>query len=66
VAYFNKLINERLLDPESFTQDDATARNKFFSGESFVFYGNCISTPLMDSISTMTLKFITGQEPLTG
>lgn len=26
---------------------------------------NLISTPLMDYVNTMTLKFITGQEPLS-
>ncbi|OZQ69844.1 sugar ABC transporter substrate-binding protein [Paenibacillus sp. VTT E-133280] len=40
LTYFNKLINEGLMDPESFTQEDDTARSKFFKGDSFVINGN--------------------------
>jgi len=40
VAYFNKLIKEGILDPESFTQEDDTARSKFFKGDSYVINGN--------------------------
>ncbi|WP_071130627.1 ABC transporter substrate-binding protein [Enterococcus timonensis] len=40
VEYFNKLIEEGLLDKESFTQDDQTALQKFYTGESFVISTN--------------------------
>ncbi|MGX7198549.1 ABC transporter substrate-binding protein [Enterococcus nangangensis] len=40
VTYFNKLINEGLMDPESFTQDDDTALQKFYTGKSFVISTN--------------------------
>jgi len=40
VTYFNKLITDGLLDPESFTQDDESARAKFYKGETFVINGN--------------------------
>ena len=36
LQYLNKLVNEGLLDPESFTQDDDTARQKLATGKSFV------------------------------
>ncbi|MFD1955636.1 sugar ABC transporter substrate-binding protein [Paenibacillus thailandensis] len=40
VSYFNKLIKEEILDPESFTQDDDTALAKFYKGDTFVINGN--------------------------
>lgn len=40
LAYFNKLIEEGLLDPESFTQEDEMAIKKFTTGKSFVINGN--------------------------
>ncbi|WNS44198.1 sugar ABC transporter substrate-binding protein [Paenibacillus sp. MMS20-IR301] len=40
VTYFNKLINEKIMDPESFTQEDDAAQAKFFKGDSFVINGN--------------------------
>ncbi|GIO16786.1 sugar ABC transporter substrate-binding protein [Cohnella xylanilytica] len=40
VTYFNKLIKDGILDPESFTQDDDTAQAKFFKGDTFVINGN--------------------------
>ncbi|QAY66532.1 sugar ABC transporter substrate-binding protein [Paenibacillus protaetiae] len=40
VTYFNKLISEGIMDPESFTQDDDTARAKFFKGDSYVINAN--------------------------
>ncbi|MEC0369648.1 sugar ABC transporter substrate-binding protein [Paenibacillus chibensis] len=40
VSYFNKLIKDGLLDPESFTQNDETARAKFYKGDSYVINGN--------------------------
>jgi putative aldouronate transport system substrate-binding protein len=39
LGYFNKLINEGIMDPESFTQDDEIARSKFFKGETYVISG---------------------------
>ncbi|WP_040953001.1 sugar ABC transporter substrate-binding protein [Gorillibacterium massiliense] len=40
VSYFNKLVKEGILDPESFTQDDAHAQAKFFKGDSYVINTN--------------------------
>lgn len=40
LTYFNKLISEGLMDPESFTQSSETALNKFYKGESFVISAN--------------------------
>lgn len=40
VSYFNKMINEGLLDPESFSQEDDAAKAKFFTGETYVLNGN--------------------------
>ncbi len=40
VTYFNKLVNEGLMDLESFSQDDETALAKFYRGESYVINGN--------------------------
>lgn len=40
LTYFNKLVKEGLLDPESFTQNDDQAKQKFFNGKSFVMSTN--------------------------
>lgn len=40
ITYFNKLVKEGLMDPESFTQDDDTALQKFYTGKSFVISTN--------------------------
>jgi putative aldouronate transport system substrate-binding protein len=40
VQYLNTLVSEKLLDPESFTQPDDNARQKFASGKSFVISCN--------------------------
>ena len=40
LQYLNKLVTEKLLDPESFTQTDDQARQKFASGKSFVISCN--------------------------
>lgn len=40
LGYLNTLITEKLLDPESFTQSDDAARQKFASGKSFVMSCN--------------------------
>ncbi|XID90357.1 sugar ABC transporter substrate-binding protein [Paenibacillaceae bacterium WGS1546] len=39
LTYFNKLVKEGLMDPESFTQEDNTAQAKFFKGDSYVING---------------------------
>ncbi|WP_019640456.1 hypothetical protein [Paenibacillus fonticola] len=39
LQYFNKLINEGIMDPESFTQEDEAARAKFFKGDTYVISG---------------------------
>ena len=40
VSYFNNLINEGIYDPESFSQEDDAGKAKFFTGETYVIYGN--------------------------
>ncbi|WP_267277963.1 extracellular solute-binding protein [Arthrobacter sp. CDRTa11] len=40
VTYFNSLVSEGLMDPESFTQTDDSAIQKFVSGKSFVISAN--------------------------
>lgn len=40
LAYFNKLVNEGLLDKESATQTDDQAKDKFINGKSFVISTN--------------------------
>lgn len=40
VTYFASLVEDGLLDPESLTQDDATAIQKFGSGQSLAISGN--------------------------
>lgn len=40
LTYFRKLYEEKLLDPETFTQDSTQAQAKFFRGESYVLASN--------------------------
>ncbi|MBX7267340.1 extracellular solute-binding protein [Micromonospora sp. Llam7] len=40
LQYLNKLVSEKLLDPESFTQTDDLARQKLANGKSFVISAN--------------------------
>lgn len=40
LSYFHTLYEEKILDPETFTQDSAQAQAKFFRGESFVMACN--------------------------
>jgi len=40
LQYLNTLVSEKLLDPESFTQSDDQARQKFAEGKSFVISTN--------------------------
>ncbi|NUU15960.1 extracellular solute-binding protein [Cellulomonas humilata] len=40
VSYFASLVEDGLLDPESVTQDDDTAKQKFGSGQSLAISGN--------------------------
>lgn len=40
VTYFNKLIKEGIMDPESFTQEDDAAQAKFYKGDSYIINGN--------------------------
>lgn len=40
VTYFNSLVSEGLMDPESFTQTDDSAIQKFTSGKSFAISAN--------------------------
>lgn len=44
VTYFNKLVKEGLLDPESFVQSDDQAMQKFVTGKSFVIGTNTQET----------------------
>lgn len=43
LEYLNKLVTEKLLDPESFTQTDDQARQKLASNKSFVISANAQS-----------------------
>jgi putative aldouronate transport system substrate-binding protein len=40
LQYLNTLVSEKLMDPESFTQQDDLARQKFATGKSFVISAN--------------------------
>jgi len=40
LTYLNKLVKEKLLDPETFTQTDDQARQKLTNGKSYVISGN--------------------------
>ncbi|WP_207649465.1 type 2 periplasmic-binding domain-containing protein [Anaeromicropila populeti] len=40
VTLMNKFISSGILDPETFTQEDATAENKFKAGETYVIGSN--------------------------
>ncbi|WP_127836808.1 ABC transporter substrate-binding protein [Clostridium prolinivorans] len=44
VTYWNKLVKEGLMDPESFTQSDDQAKQKFITGKSFVISSNTQET----------------------
>ncbi|RCW51923.1 sugar ABC transporter substrate-binding protein [Paenibacillus prosopidis] len=39
LGYFNKLITDGIMDPESFTQEDDAAKAKFFKGDTYVISG---------------------------
>lgn len=39
LTYWHKLLDEKILDPESFSQEDDAALNKFYKGETFVISG---------------------------
>jgi putative aldouronate transport system substrate-binding protein len=45
VEYFHKLVDEGLMDPESFTQDDETAIKKFSTGKSYAISANAQNIP---------------------
>lgn len=40
LEFFNKLVSDKIMDPESFTQEDDVAKAKFFQGDSLVINGN--------------------------
>lgn len=48
LEFLNKLVAEKLLDPESFTQPDDAARQKFATGKSFVM--SCNAQTLVNEI----------------
>ncbi|MEZ7124347.1 extracellular solute-binding protein [Nonomuraea sp. AD125B] len=53
IEYLAKLVKEKLLDPESFTQQDEQAKQKFNSGKSFVISTNA-QTIINDYRPTLT------------
>ncbi|RVX41632.1 putative aldouronate transport system substrate-binding protein [Nonomuraea polychroma] len=53
IEYLHKLVDEKLLDPESFTQQDEQAKQKFNSGKSFVISTNA-QTMINDYRPTLT------------
>ncbi|MEU4514987.1 extracellular solute-binding protein [Nonomuraea wenchangensis] len=58
IEYLAKLVKEKLLDPESFTQQDEQAKQKFNSGKSFVISANA-QTIINDHRPTLT-KLVPG------
>lgn len=54
LGYFNKLVNEGIMDPESFTQEDDAAQAKFFKGDTYVISG--IYQVMSDFKSKMQVK----------
>ncbi len=44
ITYFNKMVEEGLMDPESFTQSDDEAKQKFESGKAFMITSNIQET----------------------
>lgn len=40
LTFLNKMVKEGILDPESFSQEDDTARAKFFNGETYAMTAN--------------------------
>ncbi|RCK69106.1 extracellular solute-binding protein [Desertihabitans brevis] len=61
VTFMHSLVEEGLLDPESFTQDDDTAISKFVSGKSYAISSNAQSLvndyrgPLQDNVEGATV-----------
>jgi len=51
LAYWNRLVKEGLMDPESFTQSDDQAKQKFINGKSFMISSNTQET--LDIQNTM-------------
>ncbi len=49
LTYFNKLIKEGLMDPESFTQSDDQAKEKFVNGKSFMMASNAQETVVLQT-----------------
>lgn len=52
VSYFAGLVEQGLMDNESFTQDDDQAKQKFLNGDSFVM--SCNGQTLIETEETMT------------
>lgn len=55
LTYFSKLVKEGLLDPDSLTQTDDMAYQKFISGKSFVIGGNSQDVNLLEKTMDDTL-----------
>lgn len=55
VTYFNGLVKNGLLDPESFTQEDDKAQQKFVTGKSFVINTNAQTLQIYRSAMDKTL-----------
>lgn len=55
VTYFNSLVSEGLMDPESFTQTDDAAVQKFVSGQSFAISANSQNVITYRTSMTQTL-----------
>jgi len=53
LTYFNKLVKEKLLDPQSFTQSEDQAVQKFVNGKSYIISGNSQSiTSLTETMNS--------------
>jgi putative aldouronate transport system substrate-binding protein len=59
ITFFNKLVKEGLMDPESFTQSDDQAVQKFVNGKSFVIATNTQET--VNYNKTLTTNLGTGK-----
>ncbi|MFI7454104.1 extracellular solute-binding protein [Nonomuraea sp. NPDC049714] len=58
IEYLQKLVKEKLLDPESFTQQDEQAKQKFNSGKSFVISAN--AQAIINDYRTTLTKTVEG------
>jgi putative aldouronate transport system substrate-binding protein len=68
IEYLNSLVTEKLIDPESFTQSDDMAKQKFANGKSFVISCNAqtVVNELRPSIAKLAGATVAKIAPPTG